>query len=503
MDNEIELKFLLQPDTPIAILPLLESFAQTVTQQPTRVLDNTYYDTPTRTLRQHDIGLRTRSNGERMEQTIKLKGNVVGGLHQRPEYNLPITRTRPDLTAFEPSIWPKDVDVAALNSDIEAVFTTRFERQTWLVTTDAGTVLEVVWDQGEVLAGDKTCPIFELEVELMKGDLMDVFAFAEHLSQNLPVRLGFMSKAERGYRLAEDMPLKAKKRIGYVKQQKDATQEQALIACVSFGIRFVQHHEQCYFNKPSLKTLKRMTDGINLIRHALWLFAPIVSKQSTEQLRKELKWFLREFAWIETALQVKTFTSKKHAYHKRLHTETELMQCLEGQLAEQPDQSAIQAVFWGKRYNHMLLTLTRWLQEKAWRSDWQDAQHALYGESVKRVAKVLFAEDWDEMQHLLPVGAQNIDFAAQRQKLSRNLLSGCCLGGLFDEKAREDFRLPWLDITYGIDELLALNYLESLCGFEHAGDEQLKKWLLKRKACLVDAMEQSRQVALKAEPYWE
>ena len=106
MDTEIELKFLVS-DAVIPLIPsLITQFAKTVTNKPSRSLQNAYYDTPSRELRALDIGYRTRCADNKCEQTIKLAGEVVGGLHQRPEFNLPIESNRPDLMAFDPSIWP-------------------------------------------------------------------------------------------------------------------------------------------------------------------------------------------------------------------------------------------------------------------------------------------------------------------------------------------------------------------------------------------------------------
>jgi len=87
MDTEIELKFLVS-DAVVPLIPsLITQFAKTVINKPSRSLQNAYYDTPSRELRALDIGFRTRCADSKCEQTIKLAGEVVGGLHQRPEYN--------------------------------------------------------------------------------------------------------------------------------------------------------------------------------------------------------------------------------------------------------------------------------------------------------------------------------------------------------------------------------------------------------------------------------
>ena len=70
MDTEIELKFLVS-DAVVPLIPaLITQFAKTVTNKPSRSLQNAYYDTPSRELRALDIGLRTRCCDNQCEQTI-------------------------------------------------------------------------------------------------------------------------------------------------------------------------------------------------------------------------------------------------------------------------------------------------------------------------------------------------------------------------------------------------------------------------------------------------
>ncbi|TMO03216.1 inorganic triphosphatase, partial [Pseudoalteromonas sp. S186] len=85
-----------------------------------------------------------------------------------------------------------------------------------------------------------------------------------------------------------------------------ATQATAINAARHCGIRIVHKHEQCYGENPCLTTLKRVTDGISLIRHTFCFFDYIVSKDSNEQLRTELKLLLRELSWVQIAIKLKT-----------------------------------------------------------------------------------------------------------------------------------------------------------------------------------------------------
>ncbi|MBB1406734.1 MULTISPECIES: CYTH and CHAD domain-containing protein [Pseudoalteromonas] len=505
MDTEIELKFLVS-DAVIPLIPsLITQFAKTVTNKPSRSLQNAYYDTPSRELRALDIGYRTRCADNKCEQTIKLAGEVVGGLHQRPEFNLPIESNRPDLMAFDPSIWPHGMQANVIAENIHPIFSTNFIRRTWLIETQNGAKIEVVLDKGEIAAAGKVEVISELEIELVEGSRNELFALADKLVSQNCIRLGLYSKAARGYRLADDTPLQPSKSIGFVKLKGQVTQEQALIEAMGFGIRFVQKHEQCYFDKPSLKTLKRVTDGISLIRHNFWLFDDIVSKESTEHLRNELKWLLSELAWVENAIQLKTYTSKRHAFYKKINNAPALTQVINDLKELQPSIDDIYALFHSARYNRLILSLTTWLIDKQWRKFWDQKQLQNADQSVASIANRLFDKDWRNLHKLLPK-EQTLtanDYLNIRTQLENSLLSGNCLGALFDKEERLEFRLPWLDISHGMYELSTLDYLKQLCGGQE--DEKLAKiqtWLAQKTEYLVSAMEQSRLASFDIKPYW-
>lgn len=174
--------------------------------EPTQLL-NAYFETPDQWFRRHDSGLRSRLKKGRFEQTIKLAGQQQGAAHIRPEYNLPCDSVVPVLAAFPAQIWPQDTDVSELQQQLTEMFRTDFIRRAWLLTLADGTVVEAVLDQGEVKAAEQSQPILELELELCSGNPLQLFQIAEVLCQQLPLSLGFQSKAERGYRLAQSEPL--------------------------------------------------------------------------------------------------------------------------------------------------------------------------------------------------------------------------------------------------------------------------------------------------------
>lgn len=205
--TESELKFTLSETEAVQ---LTEYLNQQGLPQPTLRLSNAYFDTAAGDLNQLRIGCRIRrwqqDGNDCAEQTIKLAGNVTNGLHQRPEYNLPQGKQeKPDLTSFPIDIWPENQDISAINRALECVFKVDFERQRWLIQwpdEKAKNQLEVVLDQGFITAGALREKVFEIEVELLEGEVEHLLEFAKTITSRFNLHEFNKSKAERGFALA-------------------------------------------------------------------------------------------------------------------------------------------------------------------------------------------------------------------------------------------------------------------------------------------------------------
>jgi triphosphatase len=214
MEYEIELKLLTNEQAGEVIETKLLPQLNACVSQDTLVLTNQYFDTPERTLRQHRIGLRIRGNNQKFEQTLKTAGESIGGLHQRPEFNVDLDQVKkqnvkvPDLRLFPLSAWPETIDVDDLQTKIETLFTTHFERKIYLLEFLDGDIVELVWDLGEVKSGSKSTPICEVELELKKGNTAVLFNLAKRIVSLLPTSIGTDSKAALGYKLLDDSPVR-------------------------------------------------------------------------------------------------------------------------------------------------------------------------------------------------------------------------------------------------------------------------------------------------------
>ncbi|KAE9634142.1 CYTH domain-containing protein [Aeromonas veronii] len=261
MQTEIEIKFFVARDIQAELSNLLNSLE--IKESSQQQLGNVYFDTPTLALRRLDMGLRIRRCDAFAEQTIKCRGQVVGGLHARPEYNTPVSGDLPTLSAFPDEIWPTLSERDHIQQQLVAQFRTDFLRRHWLIAFE-GAEIELAWDQGEIVGSQGSTTINELELELKSGDTAALFALARRLARIGGLRLGAQSKAQRGYRLAglgKPLALQA-----LVEHGMDG------ITRVSEGLHHWQHHEQLWLEHPQdegiqQQALVALCQGIDLVAH--------------------------------------------------------------------------------------------------------------------------------------------------------------------------------------------------------------------------------------------
>ena len=214
MSKEIELKLSLSS----AQAQRLQAHPLLASQKPEKFrLYNTYYDTPDFDLRKRGIALRLRRKGWAVWlMTVKGGDSGAGGLAERTEWEVP---TQPGV--FDFSIVSDEALREFLNAQMERlkpVFSTDFSRSAWRIARNNCQV-ELVLDRGHVDVKSplgtmpRKIPLCEIEIELIEGSSTDVlFDLAIELASDLHLHPEILSKAERGYVLADSslsLPVKA------------------------------------------------------------------------------------------------------------------------------------------------------------------------------------------------------------------------------------------------------------------------------------------------------
>ncbi|ARN82240.1 CYTH and CHAD domain-containing protein [Methylocystis bryophila] len=177
-----------------------------------RSLVSTYFDTPDHILNERRIAVRVRRVG-RAAPLVGLKWLPTsrGDAFSRGEVEARGPGIMPDLALFGEEIATELGEIIG-DRPLEPQFETRIKRRTRLVS--AGTAqIEIAFDEGEIVAGDRRARVIEVELELKSGDASELYDLAARAVQALPLRLDVTSKSERGFRLvggAVAAPVKAR-----------------------------------------------------------------------------------------------------------------------------------------------------------------------------------------------------------------------------------------------------------------------------------------------------
>lgn len=269
MATEVELKLALPQAAQRAFLkhPLLG----TAQPLPARRLVNVYFDTPGLDLRRRGIALRTRRQGRRWLQTVKCTGTASGGLSRRPEWEQPYAG-RFDFSAIDDPALRAMLERHRLGDSLQPVFETIFVRRGWRLQPGRGNRVLLLLDRGRILAGGREEALSELEIELEAGEGEALFEPALILAADLPLAPAPLSKAERGYRLAEGAPLRPLRAAASPLRPAQAPAE-AFGAIAAACLGQLQWNAQGAVGDDS-EFIHQMRVALRRLRSALRLFRP-------------------------------------------------------------------------------------------------------------------------------------------------------------------------------------------------------------------------------------
>lgn len=281
MADEIELKLeLFAADAERVIASNLFADGKVVQQV------STYFDTGDHALAKAGFSLRIRQTGDIRVQTIKANGTSTAGLFMRTEWERLVEEDAPVLDHATPL--PAILGAAA--DDIAPLFEVRVERHKWVVDED-GSIIEVVLDRGEIVAGDRADPVCEIELELTLGDPAALFGFARKIDAVVPVRLGVGTKSDRGHVLIE--ALRTCVRSAPVALEAGIDAAGAFKAVVQACIRQYRTNETLLLDRRDPLALHQARVAIRRMRSAFSIFKPMIDDEGAGQC-EELRWLASE-----------------------------------------------------------------------------------------------------------------------------------------------------------------------------------------------------------------
>lgn len=396
---EIELKLLVNAKTADALCrhPLLKKYA--IAKPYEQKMSDIYFDTPDLHIQRGDAGLRVRRVNGNWVQTFKGGGSVNGGLHSRHEWETPITGPAPDLAglrdkAGHESAWDDLLNCAQVEGHLTPIFTTAVKRRVWELRLPQGDHVECVLDLGTIECNHQATPISEIELELKSGDPIHLFDFALALLQDIPMQIGSLSKADRGYALYAPLPQAAVK-AAPLKLSKHATIEQAFQAIVENCMTQIQANASIVAQENDAETLHQMRVGLRRLRCALSVFNDML--RAPVELLHELDWLATKLGaardWDVLTASTLPMVAEAMPDEIRIAEVT-----LAASVIAHEKHKAIATAIKSQRYTRLILSFTRWSLGRIWRDAMSPQDKTRLKNSVARFSRTALISTESHLQ---------------------------------------------------------------------------------------------------------
>jgi len=344
--SEIELKLQIDPASLAELLAsaTFPSGATTIREQ-----ISTYYDTPGHKLKRAGFSLRIRQIGDRRIQTIKAEGAETASLFARREWEHDIAGDTPEIDTITGAL----SGLLSADARLTPIFVATVKRASVMIE-QAGNRIELVADQGEIVAGDRRSTISEIELELLEGDPAVLFAAARKIAKKVPLKLGVRAKSERGYALLGDEVPAVKSEP--VRLNADMNAGAAFAAIAGNCIRHFRLNEDILLASAAAEPVHQCRVAFRRLRSALSIFKEIVAGPEHDRLTAELRWIsnllgdVRNIDVLIDRLTDRDALAKLRAARKRRY----------GRLRKALDSARMRA---------MMIDLTTWISIGDWRTE--------------------------------------------------------------------------------------------------------------------------------------
>lgn len=246
---------------------------------------STYFDTPDHRLRANGYSLRIRRSGGHLTQT--LKADVPGaGLFSRSEWQQDVSAETPQLDGTHGSL-AQSIEAEVIGS-LHPQFVTDICRSSGVIAASNSQVTFAI-DIGQVMANGRTEQICELELELLDGSASGLFDLARDINAGIPLRLGVLSKAERGYRLIDSRSEAGPGTRGALLMRATSVGD-AFRIIAEACIRHYRLNEDMLLEAGSVETVHEARVALRRLRTCISLFKPILqADRRTEHISQDLR----------------------------------------------------------------------------------------------------------------------------------------------------------------------------------------------------------------------
>jgi triphosphatase len=357
---ETELKLHISPEQLLKLKrhPWLRSLSTTRARN--LKLYNIYYDTADLELHRLAMALRLRKVGKQFLQTLKGGGQVSAGLHQRNEWETPVLSEQLDFDALKACGGELPHGV---RNRLQPVFVTDFVRNVRLLKFE-GAEIELCMDSGVIRAGQGSCPISELELELKYGTPQQLFKLAQALLDIVPLQVEHTSKAEYGYLLfSAAKPSVSKGRFPLLKKSQSITS--ALQGLIGACLAHVQSNVPGALLKLDEEYLHQVRVGLRRLRVALSITQRYRTDEELTALREQVAELCIELGrsreWDVFVTQTLAPICTRLSEHAGLREVLAL-----SERARKKQHAGMENNLASPEFQRMLLRFGAWMQNEQW-----------------------------------------------------------------------------------------------------------------------------------------
>ena len=285
--QEIELKF----QVPAPARAAVDAAVAGSPKPPRQRLRAVYFDTADRALARAGMALRIRHEGRRRVQTLKGLGDdgITRAEHNVELLGMTQAHADPVLHASVP-VGERLLELLKTSGPLQETFRTDIRRRTRELRNRFG-VVELAFDEGVIVAGDRRLPVHELEIELLRGSPLAVLAAARGWVKRHGLWLDTRSKAQRGDMLARDEAQAPPRKAAPVTLKRGATLREALrpvlLSCLD---QITKNASQVASGEHGDEHVHQLRVGLRRLRSAWRLFGvdeadPALSAHATAVFR--------------------------------------------------------------------------------------------------------------------------------------------------------------------------------------------------------------------------
>ncbi|NVK22205.1 MAG: CYTH domain-containing protein [Kangiellaceae bacterium] len=496
MSVEIEIKLAAQPEQINEIKQWLSEKYAPQSGWRNSLLVNTYYDTENHKLRELEIGLRVRRDGDDYIQSVKSAGRVVGGLFQHNESEIKLPNASLDLLAVtDPYLMILLEEAQEEDGAVRPLFRTDFHRDLCVVEVQ-GSQVEIALDQGSISHKEHNQLISEIELEFKLGHPSVIFDVCRALIDKFGLVLDSESKAERGYRMCTN-PTPYLKRLDVVQLTAKSPAEGSFETIAHTGLEHWQHYIKQIKREVTVDSVLQLNRALMFMQHMYAVFAPLIPRNALTELRKDWREITKNFAkLLKVSLEINWLNNGK-MYGFDYPELKDFEQGLRNAFRTEGERFV--EYLHTPSYNLKLLHFSRWLYLKEWRSVVESEQHRLQKEIFPFAIRQLQHQLLDLKRHLSEKEAlDEKDYLNYLPKMYRTLDIGLFFGSLFDSRKRRAYRQNWVDLVANIELFKQLDFIRQALKSEQKVDQRLEQI----EQDILQALVTMRQQAFEQNPYW-